>query len=67
MNLGFKCRKCKQSQLLKKVQGHAILILIFLPQFRTNVYLFEAVIRLVPTKLWNFLDTRVLYDRCIEN
>ena len=65
MNLGFKYRKCKQSQLLRKVQGHAMLK--FLPQFRTNVYLFEAVIRLVLTKLWNFLDARMLYDRCIEN
>ena len=26
-----------------------------LPQFRTNVSLFESVICLVPAKLWNFL------------
>ena len=55
----------KQSQLLKKVQGHAMLI--FLPQLRTNVSLVESVIRLVPAKLWNFLEARMLYDKCIEN
>ena len=36
-------------------------------QFRTNVSLFESVIRLVPAKLWNFLEARMLYDKCIEN
>ena len=51
----------KQSQLLKNVQGHAMLI--FLPQLRTNVSLVESVIRLVPAKLWNFLKARMLYDK----
>ena len=55
----------KQCQLLKKFQGHAMLI--FLPQFRTNVSLFECVICSVPAKLWNFLEARMLYDKCIEN
>ena len=35
-----------------QVQGYAMLI--FLPQFRTNVSLFESVICLVPGELWNF-------------
>ena len=39
---------------------------IFL-QVRTNVSLFESVIRLMPAKLWNILETRMLYDKCIEN
>ena len=55
----------KQSHLLKKVEGHAMLI--FLPQFRTNFSLYESVIRLVPAKFWNFLEARMLFDKCIEN
>ena len=54
----------KYSQLLKKVLGHAMLI--FFPQFRTNVSLFESVSCLVPAKLWNYLEARVLHDKCIE-
>ena len=44
-------------------------MLMFLPQFRTNVSPFESVFRLVPAKLWNFLEARMLYmyDKCIEN
>ena len=38
-----------------------------MPQFRTNVRLFESVIRLVPAKLWNFLEARMIHDKCIEN
>ena len=48
-----------------EVQGYAILI--YLPQLRTNVSLFESVIGLVTGKLWNFLEARMLYDKCIEN
>ena len=55
----------KQFELLKKVQSHAMLIL--LSPLRTNANLFESVIRLVPAKLWNFLGARMLYDKCIEN
>ena len=55
----------KQSQLLKKVQGHAMLI--FLPECRTNVSLFEYVICVVRAKLWKFLEARMLYDKCVEN
>ena len=47
-----------------EVQGYAMLI--FLPQFRTNVSLFEFVICLVPAKLWNFLEARILYNKCIR-
>ena len=42
-------------------------MLIFLPQLRTTVSLFESVICFVPGKLWNFLEARMLYDKCIEN
>ena len=42
-------------------------MLIFLPELRTNVSLFESVICLVPAKLWNFLEAKMLYDKCIEN
>ena len=48
-----------------EVQGYAMLI--FSPKSRTNVSLFESVICLVPEKLWNFLEARLLYDKCIEN
>ena len=48
-----------------QLQGYAMLI--FLPQFRTNVNLSEFVICLVPGDLWNFLEARMLYDKCIEN
>ena len=48
-----------------KVEGYAMLI--FLPQFRTQVSLFESVIYLLLAKLWNFLEARMLYDECIEN
>ena len=41
-------------------------MLISLPKFRTNVNLFESVICLVPANLWNFLEARMLYDKCIE-
>ena len=41
-------------------------MLIFLPQFRTNVDILESVIYLVPGELWNFLEARMLYDKCIE-
>ena len=40
-----------------QVQGYAMLI--FLPQFRTNVNLFESVICLMPGE---FLEARMLYD-----
>ena len=46
-----------------QVQGYAMLIV--LPQFRTNVNLSESVICLVPGE--NFLEARMLYDKCIEN
>ena len=36
-------------------------------QFRTNVSLFESFICLGPGELWNFLEARMLYDKCIEN
>ena len=76
LNLGIECRNwcyqkldawgiLKQSQLLVKVQGHATLI--FLPQFRTYVSLFEYVIRLVPAKLRNFTKAIMLYDKCFKN
>ena len=39
---------------------------IFLQSW-TNVSLFESVIRLMPSKLWNFLVARMLYDKCLEN
>ena len=52
-----------QSGLLKKVQGHVNI----LPQFRTNVSLYESVIFRVPGKLWNFLESKMLYDKCIGN
>ena len=42
-------------------------MLICLPQFRTNVSLFESVICLVTGEFWNFLEARMLYDKCIEN
>ena len=48
-----------------QVQGYAMLI--FLPQFRTNVNLSESAICLVPGELWDFLEARMLYDKCIEN
>ena len=48
-----------------QVQGYAMLL--FLPQFRTNVNLSESVICLVPGELWNFLEARMLYDKCIDN
>ena len=48
-----------------QVQGYAISI--FLPQFRTNVSLFESVTCLVPAKFWNFLEARMLYYECIKN
>ena len=48
-----------------EVQGYAMLI--FLPQFRTNVSLFESGICLGPAELWNSLEARMLYDKCIEN
>ena len=48
-----------------EVQGYAMLI--FLPQFKTNISLFENVICLVPAKLWNFLEARMLYDKRTEN
>ena len=54
----------KQSQFRIQVQDYAMLI--FLPQFRTNVDLLESVIYLVPGELWNFLEARMLYDKCIE-
>ena len=50
---------------LIQIQGYAMLI--FLPQFRTNVSLFESAICLVTGELWNFLEARMLYDKCIEN
>ena len=37
-------------------------MLISLPKFRTNVSLFVSVIRLAPAELWDFLETRMLYD-----
>ena len=46
-----------------EVQGYDMLI--FLPQFRTNVSLFESDICLVPGELWNFLEARIQYDECI--
>ena len=54
-------------KFLIEVQGYAMLI--FLPQFRTtcNASLCESVICLVPGELWNFLEVRMLYDKCIEN
>ena len=55
----------KQSQLLRKVHGHAMLI--FFPKFRTSISLFESLIHLVPAKLWNFLEARILYIKYIEN
>ena len=42
-------------------------MLICVPQTRTNVILFESVICLVPGELWNFLEVRMLYDKCIGN
>ena len=53
----------KQSQLLKKVQGHVVFI--FLPQLRTivSLHVFESAIRLVAAKLWNILEARMLYDK----
>ena len=55
----------KQLIAIFEVQGYAMLI--FLPQFRNNVSLFESVICLLPAKLWNSLEARMLYDKCIEN
>ena len=49
------------------IQVQAQAMLIFLPQFRTNVNLFESGICLGPGELWNFLEARMLYDKCIEN
>ena len=37
-----------------------------LPQFRTNVSLFEYVICLVLTKLWNFQEAGMQFDKSIE-
>ena len=51
--------------IIKKVQGHEMLK--FLPKCRTNDSLFESAICLVPGKLCNFLEARMLYDKCIEN
>ena len=48
-----------------EVRGYAMLI--FLPQFRTNVSQFESVICLVPGEMWNSLEARMLYDKCIGN
>ena len=42
-------------------------MLIRLPQFRTNVNISESAICVVPGELWNFLEARMLYDKCIEN
>ena len=44
----------KQPQILKKLPGFAILI--FSPQFRSNVSLFVPVVRLMPVMFWNFLQ-----------
>ena len=41
------------SPLLKKGQGFAMLI--YCPQFRANVSLFESGIHLVPALAWDFL------------
>ena len=48
-----------------EVQGYAYVNI--LPQFRTNVNLLESVICLGLAKLWNFLEARMLYEKCIEN
>ena len=37
-----------------------------LTQFRNNVNLFESVLCLLSGDLWNFLEARMLYDKCIE-
>ena len=54
----------KQSQFLKIVPGHAMLI--FFLNLELNVSLFESAICLVPAKLWNFLEARMLYDKCFK-
>ena len=41
-----------------QVQGYAMLI--FLPQLRANVSLFESVNCFVPGKLWNFPECYVI-------
>ena len=46
-----------QSQLLKQVQGYAMLIV--LPQFRTNISLFKSASKVV--------EASMLCDKCIEN
>ena len=55
----------KQSQFSKR--SSRLSYVNILPQFKTNVSLFESVICLVPIELWNFLEARMLYDKCIEN
>ena len=52
-----------------EVQGYAMLIFLTFDIFRTKVSLFESVICLVQTKLWKFLEARMLYGilKCIEN
>ena len=50
----------KQSQFW--ITSSRLWMLIFLPQLRTNVSLFESVICLVPGELRYFLEARMIYD-----
>ena len=56
----------KQPQIIEKSAWQCY-VKIFFPQFRTDITLFVSVICLVPAKLWNFLEVRMLYDKIIEN
>ena len=62
----FECMGIPSNNRNFRIQDQCYAMLIFLPQFRTNVSLFESVICLVPGELWNFLEARMLYDKCLE-
>ena len=77
MNLRFECRNWWYI-LIMDAWGYPQTISIIEKKFKFILCwyfflnlelfsLFESVIRLVPAKLWNFLEVRMLYDKCIEN
>ena len=74
MNLGFQCKiddkfgcmgvPSNNRNFRIQIQTQAMLIL--LPLFRSNANLFESGICLGPGELWNFLEARMLCDKCFE-
>ena len=63
----FGCMGVPSNNRNFRIQLQDYAMLIFLLQFRTNVNLSESVICLVLGELWNFVEARMLYDKCIEN